>query len=748
MGESRDTAKKDNTEKKKEKPTETHHEAQMRESRDTHLQGKLCDICGDVGYEELIRTCSQCTIGRHIYCMQVLVTDVSEDWVCEVCLPKNDIDSLKFGEMEDFMDSSREVCFNLGRQVACKRRKAVETGKVKFLPTEEVIKLSSGSPKKEFPLKNNFGSKPVPAKFTPHLSKRTFTGSKTVDPYFRNPSFLQLGSVSPPRRPGVHISSSISQNAVKTPKESKAESAHVVPNKENVCKGQILDAILPEKGLTLLHTKTEKAMRSSRPSPSRLRTAIVGQNFHDAAENENSDVAERKTRNLLKISLYRPHVPALYTTWMGGFKFLDTATPGEFYGGFLARPPCRVHRKAYEFSQKMPSVLQVNLLQQCHLQTDLFQNGCLDLCDIGLYFFPVDHMERSQKNYNQLFQLMAIKNSVMISYIDGVELLIFTSKQLHADSGEHFDSVHSINNLVRVVECWYNHTFCSKLARFLVSGCDLDAFMKMTNIIVMFIDVFTGSNTDFFGGVIRRSNDNQMKVHQKLPSVVSHLEYADDDNANMDSRDLSSVIEPISVEFEQDCCNDSDLPSKTTEKMKSKFALEHPLESSLRRLPGSVGETDIASGFEVMSKLNSSDRATKAQVQRRKLVLAYQYHLINDPSAACPPPSLLGEGNKVGPVIKIKGNDNEKPFERGEKKGLQGTPFLSKDKSQIAGSCAVEVKAEVQEVANDPSAVCPRRLLNKETKIGLQIKTQEFDEEKPDKTRQKKGLQAGSFNGP
>ena len=116
----------------------------------------------------------------------------------------------------------------------------------------------------------------------------------------------------------------------------------------------------------------------------------------------------------------------------------------------------------------MPPVLQVNLLQQRHLQANLFQNGCLDLCDIALYFFPVDHMERfaptlnfwikfvffvqfqfwthlittmsslksrSQRNYNQLFQLMAIKNSVMISYIDGVELLIFTSKQLHADSG-------------------------------------------------------------------------------------------------------------------------------------------------------------------------------------------------------------------------------------------------------------------------------------------------------------------------
>ncbi|KAK6250069.1 hypothetical protein SCA6_004074 [Theobroma cacao] len=161
-------------------------------------------------------------------------------------------------------------------------------------------------------------------------------------------------------------------------KEAK-ESDLVVPNKENVCKGQISDAILPNNKQTILPTKTEETMRSSRPSPSRLHTTIV----------------ERESWNIrLKVSLYRPHLPALHTTWMGGFKFLDAATPGEFYGGFLARPPCRVHRKAYEFSQKMPPVLQVNLLHQCHLQADILQNGCLDLCDIALYFYPVDYTER------------------------------------------------------------------------------------------------------------------------------------------------------------------------------------------------------------------------------------------------------------------------------------------------------------------------------------------------------------------
>ncbi|EOY12442.1 Uncharacterized protein TCM_030957 isoform 2 [Theobroma cacao] len=47
---------------------------------------KVCDICGDVGFQELIITCSQCSIGHHKYCKQALAMDALEDWACEACL--------------------------------------------------------------------------------------------------------------------------------------------------------------------------------------------------------------------------------------------------------------------------------------------------------------------------------------------------------------------------------------------------------------------------------------------------------------------------------------------------------------------------------------------------------------------------------------------------------------------------------------------------------------------------------------
>ncbi|KAK9021315.1 hypothetical protein V6N11_011310 [Hibiscus sabdariffa] len=824
----------------------------MGESRDTHSDQR-CDICGATGYEELVNTCSRCTIRRHFYCMRVLVRNKLEDWICELCLLKNDIDYLNSGQTKNILDSSRNVSFDLGRHVTCKRKRAVETGKVKFLPTEEAMKLSSGLPKTAFPSNSNSGSKPVPANFTPSPSKRLFMGSKNVGPCFnpikvrKNPTFLQLGSVGVPRCRGMQISSS-SRQYVQIPNKSKeaeekapqtlakkygsnekpvssvmaakevksnvdakamnemketssvpatstlcspiinTESVHVVPNKENVHKGKISDTVLPDKEFTNLHSNTEDAMRATRSSPSRHHTTIIssGQSFPNVAEPENRNVPKIETGNRLKVSLYRPHAPSLYATWKGGFKFHDTATLGEYFGGFLARPPCRVHRKAYKFSMKMPPVLQVNLLQQCHLQADILQNGCLDLFDIALYFFPAEYTERSQKNYNQLFELMEMKNSVMISYIDDTELLIFTSKQLHADSQ----------------------------------------------------DMFTKSNMDFFVGIFCHAKENRMKLRQEVPSLVSSTH--DDGNVNMDSSeavdmdidmingkvvgipdvvlskastpefnkqarketpvsirdgkfstfsgDLNSAVQLTSPESKQEGCIESDLPSKSIEKINSKFPVEPPSESSLGRLPGSI-EANMFPGFG-MSKFDSSDEASKgknvlnergimSQVKEEtvcpgKMQVAVQVfrpqphgygealgvcrpqlhgstkddslqqsqnqnqvsacHQINDPSAACLPPCILGEGREIRSGVKTEVHEDEKPFKRRE---------LCKDESQIAGSCAVKVKAEVQEVVNDCTAVCPSRLLNTGPKLAIQIKAEEHEGEKSDEMREK-GLRGSS----
>lgn len=55
-----------------------------------HIQDevKVCDICGDVGQEEKLATCSKCSDGaEHIYCMREKLEKVPEgNWMCEDCM--------------------------------------------------------------------------------------------------------------------------------------------------------------------------------------------------------------------------------------------------------------------------------------------------------------------------------------------------------------------------------------------------------------------------------------------------------------------------------------------------------------------------------------------------------------------------------------------------------------------------------------------------------------------------------------
>lgn len=54
---------------------------------------KVCDICGDPGYAEMIAVCSECNEGaEHVYCVQTLLSHVPEGyWQCEGCKMKQSV---------------------------------------------------------------------------------------------------------------------------------------------------------------------------------------------------------------------------------------------------------------------------------------------------------------------------------------------------------------------------------------------------------------------------------------------------------------------------------------------------------------------------------------------------------------------------------------------------------------------------------------------------------------------------------
>ncbi|KAJ8774424.1 hypothetical protein K2173_016870 [Erythroxylum novogranatense] len=69
-----------------------------------HLEDevKVCDICGDVGREDMLAICSKCNDGaEHIYCMRVKLNKVPEgEWMCEECVEEDEIAKQRHDEYE------------------------------------------------------------------------------------------------------------------------------------------------------------------------------------------------------------------------------------------------------------------------------------------------------------------------------------------------------------------------------------------------------------------------------------------------------------------------------------------------------------------------------------------------------------------------------------------------------------------------------------------------------------------------
>lgn len=103
---------------------------------------------------------------------------------------------------------------------------------------------------------------------------------------------------------------------------------------------------------------------------------------------------------------------------------------------FEVIPPCVGNRKAYELSNKMSSILQLEPLPLLNILTYLFQNYPHSIQDIALNFIPSyndDDTERAKKNLNRVFKFMDAQESLLQTSISGAKLLVFTSIQLNIE---------------------------------------------------------------------------------------------------------------------------------------------------------------------------------------------------------------------------------------------------------------------------------------------------------------------------
>ncbi|XP_021810013.1 uncharacterized protein LOC110753412 [Prunus avium] len=106
---------------------------------------------------------------------------------------------------------------------------------------------------------------------------------------------------------------------------------------------------------------------------------------------------------------------------------------GQFCDGFRAHLPGKVHPKAVEYSRLVPNVLWCKLLPCSSVLAEIFENDSPTVNDVALFFSPGD-FERSTQQYFSLLGLLEMRDMALRSHINGVNLLILSSRRLNLDS--------------------------------------------------------------------------------------------------------------------------------------------------------------------------------------------------------------------------------------------------------------------------------------------------------------------------
>lgn len=398
------------------------------------LQGQPCDICGDMGVLEALCTCSKCKIGcEHYYCRQSYADDVPDLWLCEVCEGKTSI--LDPSAMLDQENTHSAGCSKIPKISRGRGRfeweKTVKTGKVKYMSAHEAIKLSCGAKELSFPAKRNIHSSSKPSRIVPSMPSRTPIRTP-IKPQVLSPKSSQCSKANSSVRPEELLPPrprNTQQQAVQTAKDSKEKKAGLAPRMAYI-KGRPIDTHKPAVKKANKESFSSSPVMNFPPLTSSGMRISCG-NDYTSVESRSLDVKDGGLVTVLPKAEDCFRGPALDASWTGSFNIIDSVSREEFNEGFRAHPPSIVRRKVYEFSKKMPKVLRFKMLPRDKVWTDIFKGDYPNEDDIGLYFFSSDNQRSA--NYIVVLELIETRDVVMRSYIDGVELLMFSSKHLSSN---------------------------------------------------------------------------------------------------------------------------------------------------------------------------------------------------------------------------------------------------------------------------------------------------------------------------
>ncbi|GAV86449.1 hypothetical protein CFOL_v3_29879 [Cephalotus follicularis] len=395
------------------------------------MQGKTCDLCGDVGFEEHIVTCNQCTAREHIYCTRYNSLIIPHTWYCyECCLV-----SAKLGSKDTFPDASESNPIN-GINLESKECKNSESLLGGEEPTHAPIPVRNDTFSEEkaweIPENKEIGNEEslLGEGEQPHAlnhARKNESSTERAKEILQNKeteneqSFLDEGEQT-----------IASDNARKNASEARAQEG--TANALSTFSVTLKPAPNHSGGDG---SKARARQAMGRALPTSLLTAKSpcpfqrsGDKFHGDAKLKSSGVQERHlSYNLLHYEKYPSNRPKLEATWNGCFKIHHMIAPDKIFSGFRAHLPCKFDRKVYDFSKQMPKILQFKLIRRTDIWEEIFQHDCAFGYNISLYFFP-GNFNRAKHIYVHLLRFIEMQDMVMKCCLEGVELFVFTSKQL------------------------------------------------------------------------------------------------------------------------------------------------------------------------------------------------------------------------------------------------------------------------------------------------------------------------------
>lgn len=400
---------------------------------------KPCDICGDDGVFEAIVTCCECKIARqHLYCMRIFRTEVPPFWSCEECDQNKLVSprpSLKEHSPEastqkvpSLMQTTTRVSGSQNKNAFASRfnfkEQRVDKGRVKYISCEEAVKLSSFAKQSDQPSRNASCSAQGSSKHMPPPRERTLVKTPQQERTSKFEQHLQ--------QPVVQKSTGLKEKAVLLPLRNRGDATQSIKSckRERETKTAKSEVLPPrkEEADTRMHIEVPKSFKRSETANTK-----AGSKNQTNVEAGSSDAGKSNLTTGMPVSeRNRPYIPALHAYWKGSF-YLPNGHE-SFNDAFKAHPPSSVHNKVYETLKKMPENIYFELVPKHEVWTDMFPDYCPDNDDIGLYFFP--RFKKRSENSNSIMEFLWRKNLLMRSVLDGVELLVLSSRLLQPHSQE------------------------------------------------------------------------------------------------------------------------------------------------------------------------------------------------------------------------------------------------------------------------------------------------------------------------